>query len=132
LGSKGIIEIEDGRTLLTFMCVKGFTTNSDTPGVEKLVVQKPSLLDGPYTTPTFLPNCLPCGGVGYTKGWTRGVMALFMAEQILKQKLIDHVSEESPHVVESLRSVFVVVGEYADETEKVLENRSTPHIRDRK
>ena len=109
------------------MCIYGFNTDSDIPGVEKLVVNEPNelLLDKPYSANHMVAGLVPCGGVAYTKGWTRSIVALFLMDCILKLEMVESIKVNGARfkVWDKFRTIHVVVGDYTNESERVLGNR---------
>ena len=83
------MEAADARNLLALVCAQGFKSNTEKHvGCEKIVAQPPTLLDSPYEPVPLNRGEIGVGGIAYTKGWTRAVIGLFLADAIVRMDLL--------------------------------------------
>lgn len=131
-GLKGVVETEIVRQIGQLICLHGFTTNPEKPGVECLVVTRPRPEIGMASDFQFHPrdiadedgrdHMLEPHGVVFCKGWTRAfifitVMRLCYDHPNLKEVI-------SPEQLQSFGTIYATVSDIGkDASSLVATNR---------
>ena len=128
-GNKGLVINEFMRTLIMLMLAQGPRFDAvKQAGVEYVVIQPlvASYFDTPWDTELMQPDTYNSQSIGFTKGWTRSVAAVYAAHLIIKNDLVDEYKKEHAQIYENFCLLKgMVTGDYVSEIDRINANRGT-------
>ncbi|CAK0798575.1 unnamed protein product, partial [Prorocentrum cordatum] len=123
-GNSGLAPLDDMRTLITLICSRGFKTNSDMAGVEKIVacLATEQMLGTPPTTEDIPGEIINAGSIMEVKGWKRINAAFFIAVAVMRRGLLEDMRGQ-PEVYSTFRAVFANVKDARNVEDAIFANR---------
>ena len=128
-GNSGLVPLEDMRSLICLICARGFKTDSDMAGVEKIVAcsATETLLGVPLITADVDVSVIPALSLMEVKGWKRINAAWFIIVVVMKLNLIEDMKLQE-EIYDSFRAVFANVKDNANHEELIFANREVGHV----
>ncbi|CAK9095039.1 unnamed protein product [Durusdinium trenchii] len=126
-GNKGLVINQFHKHLIMLILIQGPRTDAATsPGVEYPVIQPlvEAYFDTPWETSSLQAGTYDCQSIGFVKGWTRCVAALFAAHLLIQNDLVEHYRDHLPEAYKNFCLLKgLVTADYASELDRINANR---------
>lgn len=128
-GNKGLVINQFHKHLIMLILIQGPRTDAATsPGVEYPVIQPlvEAYFDTPWETSSLQAGTYDCQSIGFVKGWTRCVAALFAAHLLIQNDLVEHYRDHLPEAYKNFCLLKgLVTADYASELDRINANRGS-------